>query len=145
MLQRRYTPLGASLILGAFWGLWHLPAFLLSGTPQSAWSVGPYVIGVMALAVLITPMFNAARGSLLTAMLFHFQMNGPAWPDAQPWENYLFALAAVAVVLLNRRAMLSRDGAVTEVVLTDERAEAERVDVSAAAQPTRERVQVPAG
>ena len=116
LLQRRWAPLWASLILGGFWGLWHLPAFLLSGTPQSAWSFGPYVVGVLALSVMLTPMFNAARGSLLIAALFHFQMNGPAWPDAQPWENYLFALVAVAIVLLNRRAMLTRDHAVTQVL-----------------------------
>jgi uncharacterized protein len=84
LLQRRYAPLWASLILGAFWGFWHVPAFLLSGTEQSAWSFGPFVIGVLADSVLVTPMFNAARGSLLIPALFHFQMNGPAWPDAQP-------------------------------------------------------------
>jgi hypothetical protein len=44
---------------------------------------------VLALGVLVTPMFNAARGSILIPMLFHFQMNNPAWPEAQPWENYL--------------------------------------------------------
>ena len=116
LLQRRYSPLWASLILGAFWGFWHLPAFLLSGTEQSAWSFGPFVLWVLALSVLVTPMFNAARGSLLIAALFHFQMNGPAWPDAQPWENYVLAIAAVAVVLLNRKAMLTRDEAVTDVL-----------------------------
>ena len=62
----------------------------------------------------------AAQGSILIAALFHFQMNGPAWPDAQPWENYLFALVAAGVVLINRKAMLTRDGSdlksVTEVV-----------------------------
>jgi membrane protease YdiL (CAAX protease family) len=41
LLQRRFAPLWSSLILGSIWGLWHLPAFLLSGTPQSAWSFGP--------------------------------------------------------------------------------------------------------
>lgn len=116
LLQRRLAPLWAGLILGVIWGLWHLPAFLLGGTPQSAWSFGPYVLGVLALSVIVTPIFNAARGSILLAALFHFQMNGPTWPEAQPLENFVFALVAVIVVLLNRRAMLTRDGAVTEVL-----------------------------
>jgi len=117
VLQRRFAPLGASLVLGAFWGLWHAPAFLMSGTPQSGWIFAPYVLGVLALSVIVTPLFNAAQGSILMAALFHFQMNGPAWPDAQPWENYLFALVAVVIVVINRKAMLTRDGAVTDVLM----------------------------
>jgi membrane protease YdiL (CAAX protease family) len=117
LLQRRFAPLWASLILGSIWGLWHVPAFLLSGTPQSAWSFGPFFIGVVAIAVILTPMFNAARGSLLIAVLYHFQMNGPAWPDAQPWDTLLFVIVAVVIVLLNRRSMLTREGAVTEVLM----------------------------
>ena len=120
LLQRRCAPLWAGLILGAFWGVWHLPAFLLSGTEQSAWSFGPFVIGVLALSVLVTPLFNTARGSLLIPALSHFQMNGPAWPDAQPCENSVFAIAALVVVLLNRNAILTRDQAVTEVFMPEE-------------------------
>lgn len=116
LLQRRYAPLWAGLVLGVFWAVWHAPSFLLSGTPQSAWDFGPYLIGVLSLSVIITPLFNAAGGSILMAMIFHFQVNGPAWPDAQPWENYLFALIAIVVVILNRKTMLRRDGGVTEVV-----------------------------
>ena len=119
LLQRRFAPLWSALILGAFWAVWHAPSFLLSGTPQSAWSFGPYLFGVLALSVIITPLFNVAQGSILMAALFHFQMNGPAWPDAQPWENYLFALVAIVVVLLNRKAMLTRDNAVTDVLMHD--------------------------
>ncbi len=117
LLQRKYTPLTASLILGAFWGLWHAPAFLMSGTPQSAWSFGPYVIGVVALAVILTPIFNAAQGSILIAMIYHFQMNGPAWPDAQPWENFIFAAVAIIIVALKWREMTSREGAATDIFL----------------------------
>jgi membrane protease YdiL (CAAX protease family) len=121
LLQRRFAPLWSSLILGAFWGLWHAPAFLLSGTPQSAWSFAPYLLGVLALSVIITPLFNAAHGSILIAALFHFQINGPAWPDAQPWENYLFALVAITVVVINRKTMLTKDGAATDVMMPTER------------------------
>jgi len=119
LLQRKLAPLWASLILGVFWGLWHAPAFLLSGSPQSAWSFAPYVLGVLALSVIITPLFNAAQGSILMAALFHFQMNSPAWPDAQPWENYLFAVVAIAVVILNRKTMFTRTNAVTDVLMPD--------------------------
>jgi membrane protease YdiL (CAAX protease family) len=131
LLQRRFAPLWASLFLGAIWGLWHFPAFLLSGTPQSAWSFGPYVVGVLALAVILTPMFNTTRGSILIAALFHFQMNNPAWPDAQPWENFLFAIIAVVIVVVNRRAMLTRDEAVTEVLMPGEEVSREDARITA--------------
>lgn len=121
LLQRRFAPLWAGIILGIVWGVWHAPAFLLSGSPQSAWSFGPYFIGVVAISVILTPMFNASRGSILIAALYHFQMNGPAWPDAQPWDTLVFAIVAVIVVLLNRRTMFTRAGAVTEVLMPREK------------------------
>lgn len=114
LFQRRFAPLWASLILGAIWGLWHVPSFFMEGTPQSAWQLGPYFVGVVAIAVILTPMFNTSRGSLLIPILYHFQMNNPIWPDAQPWSSYIFAIIAVAVVLLNRKAMLSQSAAVTD-------------------------------
>lgn len=42
LLQRKFAPIWAGLILDVIWGFWHLPAFLLSGTPQSAWSFTPF-------------------------------------------------------------------------------------------------------
>lgn len=122
LLQRRLAPLWAALVLGVVVAVWHTPAFLLSGTKQSAWSYWPFFLGVVAISVILTAMFNAARGSLLVAFLFHAQMNGPAWPDAQPWDMYLFAVVAVIVVLLNKTAMLDRTSAVTEIVPDDARA-----------------------
>ncbi len=116
LLQRKFPPLWAGLILGVIWGVWHLPAFLLSGLPQSAWSFAPFFIGSVAVSVILTSIFNASGGSILLAALFHFQLNNPIWPDAQPYDMYLFALCALAVVWFDRRRMLSREGAVSEVV-----------------------------
>jgi hypothetical protein len=56
-------------------------------------------------------MFNASLGSILIPMLFHFQMNNPPWPETQPWENFLFSIAAIVIVIIARRSMLHRDGA----------------------------------
>ena len=116
LLQRRMAPVWAGLVLGVIWGVWHLPAFFLSGTPQSEWSFMPFFVGAIAISLILTPMFNAARGSILLPALFHFQLNNPLWPDAQPYDMYLFAATAAIVVWLNRETMFSLEGVVTEVV-----------------------------
>lgn len=117
LLQRRFSPFWAGLILGCIWGAWHIPAFLMSGSPQSAWSFGPYFIGVVAISIILTPLFNTARGSLLIAALYHFQMMNPAFPDAQPWDILLYVIAAAVVVWLNRSMMFRRGAGVTEVLM----------------------------
>jgi hypothetical protein len=116
LLQRRMAPIWAGLVLGAVWGLWHLPAFLLSGTPQSAWSLTPFFVGTVALSVIVTPLFNSARGSILLPALFHLQLINPLWPDAQPYDSWLFVGVAVVVVGLNRGTMFTRKSAVTDVL-----------------------------
>ncbi|MDI5920086.1 CPBP family intramembrane metalloprotease [Halomonas sp. LR5S13] len=116
LLQRRVTPFWAAILLGLIWGIWHLPAFFLGGTPQGAWSFLPFLVGAVALSLIVTPMFNASRGSLLLPVVFHFQLINPLWPDAQPLENLLFLAVAVGVVWHHRQPMFRREGAVTAVV-----------------------------
>ncbi|MFE9694191.1 CPBP family intramembrane glutamic endopeptidase [Micromonospora sp. NPDC005806] len=116
LLQRRFSPLWAGLLLGLVVAFWHTPAFLLSGTKQSAWAFWPFFFGVVAISVILTPMFNAARGSLLVPFLFHAQMNNPVWPDAQPWDMWLFVATAVVVAVVNRKALLDRGAAVTAIL-----------------------------
>jgi membrane protease YdiL (CAAX protease family) len=121
LLQRRFAPVWAGLILGVIWALWHIPALLMSGMPQSNWSIAPYFLGIVAISVILTPFFNAARGSLLVAVLYHFQMMNPIFPDAQPWDNIMFVIAAVIVVWLNRRKMFQREAGVTDVLMPEDR------------------------
>ncbi len=116
LLQRHMEPIWAGLIIGVTWGFWHLPAFFLSSTVYADWSFLPFFIGNVTLAVLITPIFNSARGSLLWPMLFHWQLINPFWPDAQPWDTIILVAVAVIVVWWNRSSMFTREGAVTEVV-----------------------------
>jgi membrane protease YdiL (CAAX protease family) len=116
--QQKFSPFWAGLILGCIWGIWHIPSFLGSGTPQSAWDFGPYFIGLIAIAIILTPLFNVSRGSLLIAALYHFQMMNPIFPDAQPWDILLFVIAAVFVVWLNRHEMFQKGSSVTEVLVS---------------------------
>ena len=116
LLQRKFAPIWAALILGIVWGFWHLPAFLLSGTQQSAWSFTPFFAGTVAISLIVTALFNASRGSILLPALMHFQLINPIWPDAQPYDTFFFIAAAVLVVWFNRKTMFTKEGAVTEVI-----------------------------
>ena len=125
LLQRRFTPLTAGVLVGAVWGVWHLPAFFLGGTPHADWAFAAFFIGVVGLSVLMTAMFNAARGSLLIPVLFHFQINLPAWPESAPWGMLLFAAAAAVVVVVNPSALLSRERAATHILMPADEAAAD--------------------
>jgi membrane protease YdiL (CAAX protease family) len=116
LLQQKFTPLLAGLILGVIWGFWHLPAFLLSGTEQSEWAFAPFFLGCIALSVIVTQLFNASRGSILLPAVFHFTLMNPVFPDAEPYDTWLLIAVAAGVVWFNRQAMLTRHGAVTEVI-----------------------------
>ncbi|MBP2030745.1 membrane protease YdiL (CAAX protease family) [Methanohalophilus levihalophilus] len=120
LLQRKYSPFWAGLILGVVWAAWHIPAFFISGLQFESWSVLPYFGGVIVLSIILTPIFNSAKGSLLIAYLFHFQVMNPIFPDAQPWDSLLLALAAVVIVVLNRRTMFKKGTGVTDVLMPEQ-------------------------
>lgn len=124
LLQRIFSPFWAGLILGIIWAAWHIPAFFISGLQYEAWSAVPYFGGVIALSVILTPLFNSSRGSLLIAYLYHFQMMNPIFPDAQPWDSLFVAIAAVVIVILNRRTMFKKGAGVTEVLISEQSSEA---------------------
>jgi hypothetical protein len=118
------APFWAGLVVGIIWATWHLPAFLFGGGVQyGSWSVVPFFGGIIALSVILTPMFNSARGSLLIAYLYHFQVMNPIFPDGQPWDNLLFGIAAVVIVILNRRTMFKKGTGVTEVLMPEQEGE----------------------
>jgi membrane protease YdiL (CAAX protease family) len=116
LLQRKLAPLWAGLILGVIWGVWHLPAFLLSGTQQSQWSFAAFFAGCLAISVIITALFNQSHGSILLPAFFHFSLMNPVFPDAQPYDTYLLIVVAALIVWWNRKDMFTKEGSVTEVI-----------------------------
>jgi membrane protease YdiL (CAAX protease family) len=80
-LQAKHNALISTLILGAIWGLWHLPKFL------SHWSVtsfGWFMLHTLAFSVILTWLFNSTRGSLLLVTIMHASSNtaGVFFPTA---------------------------------------------------------------
>lgn len=130
VLQRRMSPLWAGLVIGVIWGVWHLPAFFLSGTEHSAWSFTDFFLGTIALSLIATALFNASKGSILLPALFHLQVNNPLWPDAQPYDTIPFVVAAIVIVWLNRESMLQTDGGRTEIIPAPDAEESKEQEVT---------------
>ncbi|MFC7095710.1 CPBP family intramembrane glutamic endopeptidase [Halobaculum marinum] len=73
-LQARYGGLTAAVIVGVFWGLWHLPQFVFPGGMRADWPLAltaSYFVGIIAFSILLAVVFNGSRGSALLAMIMH--------------------------------------------------------------------------
>ncbi len=109
-LQSRWNALEASLILGAIWALWHLPLFLIKDMlhyTQGIWSFWfwQFMAGAVAMAVMLTWIFNNTRRSTLAAILFHFMTNvtyilGNVTAGTNLYSTLLWIIAAIGVVAL---------------------------------------------
>jgi uncharacterized protein len=78
-LQAKMGPWAGSLLLGLFWGLWHLPLFFLGGSFQNTLAIGTigfwlFFGGVLSVSLIMTWIYNHTR-SILSAILFHFACN----------------------------------------------------------------------
>lgn len=85
ILLQRYSPLAASIMLGAIWMAWHLPREvpgLIAGRPLGPFLEGQLVFLVLtiALSVLCTVGYLATGGSVLPAILIHGGTN--VWSKA---------------------------------------------------------------
>lgn len=75
LLQRKYSSITASIILGIIWATWHLPAFFISTTNQSGHSTLIFFLVLISFNMLITQIFNLAKGSVLITVILHWFLN----------------------------------------------------------------------
>jgi uncharacterized protein len=104
----RMKPLSAALILGTIWMIWHAPAFMMSGLPQSTMSIPIFVIGGIAFNVFITWIFLNARQSILIAGIIPHALAN-AWGDAFGPMTWINAGVLVAGAFLLVRLVGMRD------------------------------------
>lgn len=74
-LQKRYTALLATFIVGILWGLWHVPLFFWAGNPMAEYPFLPWFVGTVAQAFIYTWLYNSTKGSVLLVALFHVALN----------------------------------------------------------------------
>jgi uncharacterized protein len=89
-LQSIHGPLLGSVILGALWGLWHLPLFFTPWNELTALNVVGYDLTTICLAIMYTWVFNNTKGSVLIAILIHATFNWTTIPVGQLFPAPIF-------------------------------------------------------
>jgi membrane protease YdiL (CAAX protease family) len=107
-LQARIGPLLAGTLIGLLAGLWHLPAFFIAGHPQYGAPIAPFMVWMVALAIVFTWLYNRTSGSLLPVALLHGAINsaGVIFPGVPLLLDVgVTLLAAIALALVDRPAL----------------------------------------
>jgi uncharacterized protein len=73
-LQTKVNALGASIIIGAAWGLWHLPLWFI-GLGWEEMPFGLFAYNCIAVSVIMTWVCNHTMGNMLLITLLHWFYN----------------------------------------------------------------------
>ena len=116
LLLEKRSPVMASLILGVLWGFWHLPTFLVPGTPQYGLPLTAFVLLTIEYSILMTWLFLHTCGSVLLATLFHGAINlsqgiflGSIEGASRYWAlSIVYGVAALIVAIALARSALRK-------------------------------------
>lgn len=81
LLQKKYSSLASSMIIGIAWCFWHTPLFwapagtLISGQEVTIIAVGKYLAFTCGFSILFTWIANKSNGSVLLPIVFHTMIN----------------------------------------------------------------------
>jgi membrane protease YdiL (CAAX protease family) len=98
-VQRRWGALGAGLIIGFIWGLWHAVGWYILTRHDLTWTAGQG-ISTIALPVLIVWLYNNTGRSVFAAVICHDTANVSEFlfPNfGSPYDPVLFGLVAAIV------------------------------------------------
>jgi membrane protease YdiL (CAAX protease family) len=103
-MQKRLGVIPASLIIGAIWGIWHLPLWIMPGDGHSTYPFLAFIIMTTSISVVYSWLYNASNQKLIVALLFHAMCNTAApllpfllWEEGKP-ENAYWVYAVVNVI-----------------------------------------------
>jgi len=94
LLQEKFSPLLASLLVWLPWSLWHAPLDFSGGVGRSLMTyVQVRLIFLIPIAIILTWLYNCSGGDLLAVALFHAGMN--TFPFVLPYAPKMLGLIFV--------------------------------------------------
>ena len=129
-LQRRYSALISSLILGLYWGIWHIPSWIIFGVPFTVESTLFFMASTILNSIVVTCICNNTKGSILLASIHHWSEN--VWSgyvvsnlgliswEALRWiKTPIIAILAVILIIVFGSEKLSKDASLGYPELTE--------------------------
>ncbi|MGM0604039.1 MAG: CPBP family intramembrane glutamic endopeptidase [Halobacteriota archaeon] len=104
-LQERYDALGAAIVVGLLWGVWHYPWLLVGGAGYGDVSIGAIVgfpIITMLMSIVFAWLYNGSGGVVPVVMLAHAIVNTTPVIDTvgqvPGWVGPISILLSIGVV-----------------------------------------------
>lgn len=112
-LQKKYSPLKASIIIGFWWGIWHLPIWFTTGF--TGFDLIKYMLFFM-IAIISTTIIMAAfynlNQNLIVPIIIHFFFNlfigliNGKLIELIMYNAVFYLIAAVLIIVINPKKVL---------------------------------------
>lgn len=112
-LQKKYSPLIASIIIGFWWGMWHVPIWLTTGfmgIDLIKYSLF-FMLSIIATSIIMAAFYNLNQNLIIPIIIHQFfnffigLINGNL-VDLLMYNAILYSLAAILLILINPKNVL---------------------------------------
>lgn len=112
-LQKKHSPIKSSIIIGFWWGLWHLPIWFTTGFIgiDLIKYITFFMIAIISVSIIITVFYSINKNLLIPIMihqLFNFLIGIISWKLIELIKYYaiLYLFVAIILVIMNPREVL---------------------------------------
>ncbi|MGE7885003.1 CPBP family intramembrane glutamic endopeptidase [Bacillus sp. NPDC094077] len=112
-LQKKYSPLKSSIIIGFWWGMWHLPIWFTTGFTgiNLIKYILFFMIAIISTTILMTTFYNLNR-NLIIPMIIHFFFNffigiiNGQLIELIMYNAIFYLIVAVLIIVINPKKVL---------------------------------------
>ncbi|MFD2117572.1 CPBP family intramembrane glutamic endopeptidase [Paenibacillus yanchengensis] len=112
-LQKKYSPLKSSIIIGFWWGLWHLPIWFTTGLTgiELIKYIVFFMIAIITTKIMMTAFYNLNQNLIIPIIIHQFFnffigiINGNLI-DLIMYSAILYGIVAVILIVINPKKVL---------------------------------------
>ena len=112
-LQKKYSPLKASIIIGFWWGIWHLPIWFTTGLGGIVLIkyILFFMIAIMSTKIVMTAFYNLNQNLIIPIIIHQFfnffigLING-SLIDLIMYNAIFYLVVAVLLIIINPKKVL---------------------------------------